>query len=182
MSLAPYEPAAPSWLPTITVGALTTLLVQFLTLLLPAVLPGLGFVGSCCCGVAALPLGLLVAVMAWRRDPTLTAGQGFTVSFIACGLGTAVTALLLIVESPNDREGFRREFRDMMREVNRDADPATRLAPEVIEQFADTAAAMAPFVPAVGAIVCTVLAALTGQVTVMVLRSQRYPPGSPPPS
>lgn len=150
-----------------------------MTLMMPSVFPSLGVAGNCCCSLEAFPLGVLVAYMAWRRDPTLTPGQGFSVSFIACGLGTAVTALILIIESPTNRPEFVSEFREALQEVNQDTDPAAKLSPEMIEQFSQTAAAMAPYVPAVGALVCTLLAALSGLVTALALRGRHREPPSP---
>jgi hypothetical protein len=163
-----YE-SAPSWVPPIMIGALVTVLAQFAANGIGSAAPG------CCCGLA-LPLGVLASFLAYKRDPNLTPGQGFTVAFIACGLGSALTAFILIMEmTPEMRAEFVDQIRESAEQFNEQADPAQKLAPEDIDRLAETAGQLVPYVPPIGALVCTLLSAFSGLLAVLVMRGRQPP-------
>lgn len=173
MTLFPPEyETAPSWVPPIMVGALVTLLAQVAA-------QGLGADASCCCGLA-LPLGALASHLAYRRDPALTPGQGFTVAFIACGLGSAAMALIMIMEmGPEVRDQIAEDLRRRFEEFNQQAAADQKLSPEDLDKIVDLMQTALPYAPAVGAMVCTLLSAVSGLLAVLLLRGRRPRPQPP---
>ena len=80
--------------------------------------------------------------------------------------------------------GGRAEIVDAMRQsfenVNQQAAADQKLSPEELDQLTEAAAQALPYMPVVGALVCTLLSALSGLLAVLVLRGRR--PGPPLPS
>jgi hypothetical protein len=155
-------------------GAVVTLLSQYLMLALPSAVPGLAVAAPLCCCGASLPLGAVASWLAWRRDPTLTPGQGFTVAFIACGLGAAVTAFIMIMQmGPEFRAEFERAARESLAKMS-GSNP--QMTPEEMDRMAERVAAWAPYVPPLGALLSTLLSAVGGVVAVVVMRGRQQLP------
>ncbi|HLQ38089.1 MAG TPA: hypothetical protein VK348_09825 [Planctomycetota bacterium] len=82
----PPLPPRPSWIVPVAVGALAT-----------AALHGFAVQDNILwlcfsCGCTGMPVGLLPALLAVRRDPLMGAGSGFALAFIATGLGAILVA------------------------------------------------------------------------------------------
>ena len=185
--------APPSWFVPIALGALFTVLAQMAPTMLAQLYPPASLAWPCCCTLEILPIGILPAFVALRRDPNLTAGQGFTVSFIACGMGSIVTAINLVLQvrqlDPDElREALRHGMEEMVREG------ATELEPAEIERVVEGVVTGLPYLPVVAASVVTLLAAVCGLATVSILRRRAqvpphqgpagqmpFPPQQPPP-
>lgn len=189
MSQLPLQPPPPSWLPTIFVGALAVVAVQLLLAAFGVVASAVAPAGPvpgvvaqcsllCCCALQPLPIGAFIGFMAWRRDPALTPGQGFAVSFIAAGVGTLIMAVpqVLSASSVDDRE---RQIREVLQQMNETA--TTKMSPEAIQEVASGAAELTPYIPVVSALVVTVFAGICGLFTVGYLRSRGAPPVVPTP-
>lgn len=173
----PDHLASPSWAVPIALGALGTfalLLVFGAGQALPV--PGLQMAACCCCAAGFLPYGVLPAWIAVRRDPRLTGGQGFAVAFIAVGLGTIVwAALVASAESAVDPATLRESL-----EQAREGMPADqRMSDEDLTQMVDAVQELLPFLPALYAVVTTVLAGFVGMITVGMVRRRRRAPRDP---
>jgi hypothetical protein len=168
----PPQPTAPSWTLPIAVGAAFTFVFSFASSQTP--LPA----GCCCCVTLPLPLGVLPAMIALRRDAALTPAQGFAVSFIAVGLGAALLALLSVAlaQGVNLTE-MELELRRTFDELNRAQGGG--LSQEQIERSVGIAMRLAPYGPAIVAAVLSVVAGVTGLLTVAILRRRSPPPALP---
>ena len=82
----------------IAVTAMVTVLVQWVPFLFAGIAPQLACATTCCCGVGWIPVGVLAALLVMQRDPLITPGQGFSVSFIATGIGSVVSAIFWILQ------------------------------------------------------------------------------------
>lgn len=154
----------PSWAVPIAFGAVFTFVLQALWTIGQAlpVLP-VQFAACCCCAGSFLPSGFVPAFLAARRDPHLTAGQGFAVAFIAVGLGTIVWAVIGALSASSHDPQL---IRDAVAAAQDGAPADQRLSGEELDQLTDFLVSILPFVPAVQAAVTTVLAGLAGMLTV----------------
>lgn len=157
-------PMQPSWAVPIAFGAVFTFVLQALLAVGQAlpVMP-VQFAACCCCAVGFLPSGFVPAFLAARRDPLLTAGQGFSVAFIAVGLGAIVWAMLgALSASSLDPQLIRESV-----EATQTGVPAEqRLSSEELDELVAFLVRVLPFVPAIQAAVTTVLAGFVGMMTV----------------
>jgi hypothetical protein len=167
----------PSWAPPIAAGAALTFSLQLLFQLVQALpVPALQLAGCCCCLAGFLPYGAVPAWIAARRDPWLTAGQGFAVAFIAVGLGSIAWALLAAgMTAAVDQDALRQGFRDAQEGLPDEQ----RLSQEQVEAMVDFARRALPYVPALHAAVTTVLAGFVGMLTVGIARGRRPAPPGP---
>ncbi len=172
----------PSWLMPIAVTAMATVLVQWIPFLLAGIVPQLACGTMCCCGIGWVPIGALAALLVMQRDPMITPGQGFAVSFIASGIGSLLSAVFWVVQLHSaDPAVLEQDMREILDESNRQLDPAQRLSADQID---DTVASMVdalPYVPVIMAIVYTALAGVAGLFTVLLLRRRARLPMPPPP-
>lgn len=144
----------------------------------------------CCCPLEVVPLGVLPAMLMLRRDPALTPGQGFAVSFIANGIGSIVLAVSDLVRFDGQaRDALIADFRQQLERLNERAEQ--KLTAEQMDDLVNAMAAIQPYVPVVFAAVFTVLAGMCGLFAVDFLRRRRAlprppipptPPVSPPPA
>jgi hypothetical protein len=155
-------PPQPSWAVPIAFGALFTFVLQALIAVGQAV-PVVQFAACCCCAVGFVPSGFVPAFLAARRDPHLTAGQGFAVSFIAVGIGTIAWAVIgaLSVSSQDPQL-----IRDAVMAAQEGLPADQRLEQEELDALTDFLRAVLPFVPAVQAAVTTVFAGIAGMLSV----------------
>ena len=173
----------PSWVPVIAIGALLTMLAQLAGYMLPALLPQVGCFSSCCCALEPIPIGIVPALLAHRRDPALTPGQGFAVSFIATGLGSAIVALISILGTDQQgRAEYERIARETVQSINESAPAADRLTPEQVDASVATMMSVMPYVPVVLAMVFAVAAGVFGLLVVGMLRKRSAPPPVNPPT
>lgn len=174
MTQPPLPPHSPSWLPPIFFGAILTIALWLLPDLQAQLMPGMFPFTHCCCCLYALPLGIVPAAIAARRDPGLAPFGGFAVSFIGVGLGGLLVAMRGVLAL---RETGRAEIEGRVREVlegfNERVPPDQQLAGEQLEQTVAFWATVVPYVPVLLATVLTVFAGLLGLATVSVLRSRR---------
>lgn len=182
MTQPPLPPPTASWLPPILFGAALTVMLWVLPDLLAGLLPALFPMTHCCCCGYALPIGIVPALIASRRDPSLTPGQGFAVSFIAAGIGSWLVAGLGVLAA---REAGRDQFAENVRQVleawNERAPADQQLSGEELEQSIAFWATVAPYVPVLLATVLTVVAGVLGLVTIVVRsRRARQAPLPPP--
>ncbi len=172
----PYDPTQappPSWAMPIAAGAALSFIATSV-LFLVSHLHGALSVASCCCllPMSWLPYGGFTALVARQRDPFLTPGQGFTVSFIGVGLGTILFAAIasqtidpgLVEESA--REAVEQSI----------ASSGTPMTDEEKEAMIDTVVETAPFVPMIFAVVDTVMAGFAGMLIVLMLRRREAGP------
>ncbi len=159
---------APSWTGPIVIGAITTVLTQLMVSVLAAVVPA---AASCCCMFEAIPLGLIPAWLAVSRDPRLTPGQGFAVSFIAVGIGSLCVAVVASLELRSvDTTALRHELMQMIAQW---AEASGQPMPEAERAArAEQLIGMRQYVPAVVATVLTVLAGITGMIGVRFARQR----------
>ena len=174
----PYlAPSPPSWMPAIAAGALCTGFTGILGQLLTGT-------SCCCCPLHVVPLGVLPAVWMLRRDPALTPGQGFAVSFIANGLGAIASAIteLLLNADPQKRATMHADAQRYLEELSRNSKQ-----PMTPDEMADRLAVIdgiLPYLPVVYAAIFTVIAGMCGLFAVGMLRRRRVtvlPPPAPPP-
>ena len=164
---------SPSWAVPIAIGSIAT----FLTLLLCGALQSTGtaqfaMVAACCCVGGFLPYGLLPTWVALRRDPSLTAGQGFSVAFIAVGIGTIFWAGIVAWNfEPVDPELLRQAFQDAQQSVPKD----DRMTDAQIQELVDLSGRMMPFLPAVYATITSLLGGLVGLILVAISRGSNRP-------
>jgi hypothetical protein len=122
-------PAAPrpSWALPIACGAAATCLFTW-----PALDNNILWLGVCCFApLVGSAIGMVPAALALRREPYLGAGSGFTVAFIAVGVGSVpmVAATLLrgfAVDEPS-LEALKKDF--TKEEIDRLVDFALRFGP-----------------------------------------------------
>jgi hypothetical protein len=154
----------PPWTVPIAFGAVFTFVLQALLTIGQAlpVLP-VQFAACCCCCVGFVPSGFVPAFLAARRDPHLTAGQGFAVAFIAVGLGTIFWTLL----GATSASGYDPQLiRDAVVAAQDGVPAEQQLSAEELEELTAFLVTVLPFVPAVQAAVTTVLAGIAGMITV----------------
>lgn len=163
--------SSPSWSVPIAAGSVVT----FLTLLLVGALQSTGaaqfaMVAACCCVGGFLPYGLLPAWLASRRDPLLTVGQGFSVAFIAVGIGTIFWAGIVAWNfEPADPELLRQAIQDAQQGVPEN----DRMPDPQIDDLVELTGRVMPFLPAVYATITSLLGGLAGSVLVAVTRRSR---------
>jgi hypothetical protein len=162
------EPA-PSWASPIALGATVSFLGSSLLVLLGN-FGGPGVVACCCVlPLAFLPFGFVPAAMAQRRDPSLTPGQGFAVSFIGVGLGMVLWAgVQFAIQSSSgavQEQHVRQALEDALRQ-----NPDKRLTDEQIDELVGAVAGLLPYVPVLFAGIVSLLAGAVGAVTVSLSR------------
>lgn len=169
--------SAPSWSLPIVLGAL--LVVIGLTLAAAAMGSGqtmLAGGGLCCCALAFTPFGIFPAWLGRRRDPHLTPGQAFSLAFITVGLGSVLWAAPNILQGQTpDRTAVRRHLVDLQKDVPEE----NRRSSEDLDTAADFIVAWMPYLPAIHAVVTTLLAAFVGMLTVARMAARARPRGPP---
>lgn len=171
---------SPSWTVPIAVGALQALIVLWLVFGLLAPLAGAEFGGAslCVCAVFMLPLGIVPATSARRRDPSLVPAQGFAIAFIAIGIGSVLWAGPAIAAgSPPDARTVRSAIFEAQERLPEDQ----RLSTEVIDGLVATIVDLAPYMPAIVATIVTLVAGFVGMLAV-AFRTRRDARGPPSPS
>ena len=159
-------PAAPrpSWALPIACGAAATCLFTW-----PALHDNLLWVPVCCTApLFGGAIGMVPAALALRREPSLGAGSGFAVAFIAVGLGSvpmvAATLLRGFTVDESAIEALRKDF-----------------TPDEIDPLVDVALRLGPTLAVVGAGLLALAAGVTGAVLAgWVERRQRR--RAPPPA
>ena len=174
------QPSAPSWIRPIFLGSLVAIACYVLPYLSMLAVP----VASCAltpcfCGVALLPMGFVPAWLAALQDPRTTPGQGFTVSFIASGIGGIVANLPFALGSNElDREEMLRRMHESLEESAATGRiPADQV--EQVKQMGEWVVDVMPYVPIVVAAAGTVAAGVVGMITVASMisrRARRMPP------
>ncbi len=167
----------PSWVTPIAIGAVFAFVVGGLPMLFTGA-RGPDSVGlSCCCGmVLFVPFGFLPAFLALRRDPYTTPGQGFTVAFIAVGIGQILWAIMqsLGIDSDSIAE-FESQLREFMQAANQEQPADRRLAAEDLDAVVESVVRMLPYLPVFTAGIVSLLSGLVGLFSVAVFRSRRPP-------
>ena len=181
--MTPSPPARaeppPSWLPPIAMGATFALFAQLAPLVVADLVPAVQVALCCCCAAQPVPIGVLPAWLAARRDRRLTPGQGFAVAFIAAGLGSVTVAFVQFMAiRGTDTEAWRESFVSALNKA-REAGGGSELTREQVESLADSLVEFLPLFPAIVATLITLLAALVGMVTVRVMRRGEPAPAPP---
>lgn len=175
------EPPPPSWVRPIFIGSLVAVACYVLPYLSVLVVPAAACaLTPCLCGVAVLPMGFVPAWLAALQDPHTTPGQGFTVSFIASGIGGIVATLPFVLgaERP-DREEMLRHLHEQLEEsAAQGRIPADQL--EQVKQMGEWVVDVAPYVPIVVAAAGTFMAGVVGMITVASMISRRARQAAPP--
>ena len=184
MTQPPPAIPPPSWLPTILVGSMTVILLQLFTqtalgVTFDSVVAQCAML--CCCAIQPAPIGAFISFLALRRDPALTPGQGFTVAFIASGVGALIVALPQVLDAPSvsERESA---VLQQLESVNEQMAPADKFTAQEMQEAAASIAQLMPYVPVVVALVFTVIAGVCGLLTAGYLRGRiatTPPPGQP---
>ncbi len=158
-------------------SALACLLIQGLPSLLALDGGAEGYIfaataGCCCGGFGSLPLGMVTALVAYRRDPMMLPVHGFSVAFIGIGIGQAILALVQFMQ-------FRKvdlvEVKLIMRDAAHEGlvtQDKTMSAQEVDEGLDMIVSAMS-WTWAATAGATTIFAALVGMLTIVILQSRR---------
>ncbi len=117
---------------------------------------------ACFCGCSGGLVGFLPAFLAARRDAGVRAAQGFTVSFIAVGLGAFLVACGSMLFSEISA-GLRTEVSDVMDQAM--ADAGRELTPEERTEMLDTVMTFMKYSPVTGAILLSVCGGIVGALT-----------------
>jgi hypothetical protein len=167
-----YDPAPnrPTWTVPILFGASATfVLTGLLTFMMSTPNAGVRLTACCCCGAAFIPYGLIPALVAMRRDPTLTTAQGFAVSFIAVGIGMVVWAGMIVLsgETPSvDPAVLRQQLVDYQKDLPEDQ----KSTAEELDAMVDFTIGLLPYVPVIVATGMTLLAGLAGMLFTSITR------------
>ncbi|MFO1053491.1 MAG: hypothetical protein U1F36_14860 [Planctomycetota bacterium] len=173
--ISPGNP--PSWARPIVFGALHVVLVMLLLGSAMSMDGGAPTALSACCAFAFLPFGFLPAWLALRRDPLLSTGQGFAVSFIAVGLGISLWAVPMILSAPTpDPRTIRKAVVEWQKTVPEDS----RMEADEVDRTVRMAVQVLPYLPALHAVWTTVLAGFVGMMTVARARRAQLPQQPPP--
>lgn len=174
---APDPDVMPSWAMPIAIGSTISF---FGTVLLTV---SAGFAPACAltsCGCLAplsfVPFGYAVGLIAWRRDPRLSAGQTFNLCFIAIGLGMLLWAGVTVMQG--GYSSIAEEMREQMaRELEKAGD--LEMTDEERERWSEIAGQFALYMPLAFAFYVSVLGAFCGMITVSILQ-RRQRRGAPP--
>ena len=172
-------PPPPSWTPVIIVGAFAAFLSQFVSLTVVSMMP---LALPCCCAMEALPVGVGLGLWALRRDVYTTPGQGFAVSFIAAGLGSAVIVILAImVTNPQNLDLIANESQRVLEQANAELPAGERLSEEDIDAAVQMMVDIQPYIPIVRALVFSTISGVCGLFAVGLLRRRASRQVMPPP-
>lgn len=171
----------PSWALPIMAGAGGTILWQLLITVFGASLGSGATVVMSCCGCCGFPivLGSLPALLALSRDPDLRPGEGFTVSFIGVGAGVMVmlVAMYMEVSIAELRENLVAMARESIDSVTADQ-PDLDLSEAERQEMIEFARTVAPYMPLGVALLATLMSAVCGMISVILMRGRRRPPQS----
>lgn len=174
---APLPTRPPSWAPPIALGALVSVLgvlgVVFVSGLLGN--PSAAF-AVLCCGTCSTPLlfGVLPPLVALARDPDLSPGQGFAVTFIGVGAGLiALAGWAVLSMTPEDMLVIEDQLRQ---ELEAQRNEGLAISDQEIEEQVDMTRRLFPYVVPLMGLAGSLLAGMIGAVTVSVLRGRRLPP------
>lgn len=175
------DPPASSWMRPIFLGSLVAVACYVLPYLSMLAVPAAACAFTpCLCGVAVLPMGFVPAWLAALQDPRTTPGQGFTVSFIAAGIGGIVATLPFVLSTRElDREEIVRRLHESLEEsASQGQIPADQV--EQFKQMGEWVIDVLPYVPIVVAAAGTVAAGVIGMITVASMISRRARSMPPP--
>lgn len=166
-----HDEGRPSWAIPILVGSLVSFLGHSVFTYASSGNEAVSL-ASCCCviPVGFVPYAALTVLLALRRDPSLTPGQGFTVSFIAVGLGLAIWGGLTGMNA--DPVAIETVLRDSMHEQIL-SNPGSGLTLEEADELAASMASFAPYGALVVALVSALLAGVVGLMVVSFANGRR---------
>lgn len=174
----PYHPPRPSWFVPILSGVLATILLHS-----PVLWVDMAWLALCCTlGCSGAPVGAVPALLALRADPHLGPASGFSVAFIAVGIGSILLAIVAVVGwelDPVVLDNVRTELK---------ADGYTQ---EEVDEAVEGLKDVSRYFPIVAAGLMALMGGLAGALAAAIVGRRHPPPppqwgppatpGSPPP-